>query len=141
MLVLAVLAVSYASSLRAYLEQQAHLESLRAGIAESERAIEQMRREKRRWEDPAYVEAEASRRLGWVMPGEIAFQVIGPDGEPLDHDDTLTDPGEVAVVNEPAWWQTAWATMEAAGHPRSVPHPADEIDPPRPADARQEERP
>ena len=130
-LVLAVLAVSYASSMRAYLEQKSHLAALRDSIASSEENIADLRREKRRWRDPAFVEAQATQRFGWVMPGEIGFQVIGRDGEPLGHVDSLSDPDSADVVNEPAWWEAAWQTMEAAGHPERVPRPADEIDPPR----------
>lgn len=129
-LVLAVLAMSYASSMRAYLEQKDHLESLRASIAASEDNIAEMQREKRRLDDPAYIEAQAKSRLGWVMPGEIGFQVIDENGEPLGHESTLSDPAELAVENEPAWWDTAWASMEAAGHPEDLPDPVEEIDPP-----------
>jgi hypothetical protein len=130
-LVLAVLAVSYASSMRAYLEQREHLESLRASIEESQENIEALRREKRRWKDPAFIEAQATQRLSWVMPGEISFQVIDEDGRALDHADTLSDPDGIDVENEPAWWETAWQTVEAAGHPEDVPNPVEEIDPPR----------
>jgi hypothetical protein len=135
-LVLAVLMVSYASSMRAYLEQKEHLESLRASIADSEQNIEALQREKRRWNDPAYLEAQATQRFGWVMPGEIGFQVIDENGEPLDHEDTLSDPDGLEVVNEPAWWETAWESMRAAGNPEDVPDPVDEIDPPSKKNAR-----
>ncbi len=131
MLVLAVLAVSYASSMRAYLQQKQHLESLRNSIAESQDSIAALQREKRRWRDPAFFEAQASQRLGWVMPGEIAFQVIDDHGRPLGHNDSLSNPDDIKLENEPAWWQTAWQTMEAAGNPQDVPNPVDEIDPPR----------
>jgi hypothetical protein len=129
-LVLAVLAVSYASSMRAYLEQKQHLQELRESIADSRKNIAALQREKRRWKDPAFVEAQATQRLSWVMPGEISFQVIGEDGRPLDHEDTLSDPDAIDVENEPAWWETAWQTMEAAGNPEDVPNPVEEIDPP-----------
>jgi hypothetical protein len=129
-LVLAVLAVSYASSMRAYLEQKQHLQELRESIADSRKNIAALQREKRRWKDPAFVEAQATQRLSWVMPGEISFQVIGENGRPLDHEDTLSDPDAIDVENEPAWWETAWQTMEAAGNPEDVPNPVEEIDPP-----------
>jgi hypothetical protein len=129
-LVLAVLAVSYASSMRAYLEQKQHLQELRESIADSRKNIAALQREKRRWKDPAFVEAQATQRLSWVMPGEISFQVIGEDGRPLDHEDTLSDPDAIDVENEAAWWETAWQTMEAAGNPEDVPNPVEEIDPP-----------
>ncbi len=130
-LVVAVLAMSYASSMRAYLEQKEHLASLRAAIAESEENIAALQREKRRWSDPAFLEAQATQRLGWVMPGEIGFQVVDENGEPLGHENSLSDPDAIEVENEPAWWETAWGTMEAAGHPEDVPNPVEEIDPPR----------
>ncbi|HSE10808.1 MAG TPA: septum formation initiator family protein [Nocardioidaceae bacterium] len=131
MLVLAVLAISYASSMRAYLEQKEHLDALRDDIAESEQNIAALQREKRRWKDPAFIEAQATQRLSWVMPGEISFQVIDENGRALGHEDTLTDPEAVEVENEPAWWQTAWQTVEAAGNPEDVPNPVEEIDPPK----------
>ena len=54
-LVLAVLVVSYASSMRAYLEQRSHIADLRATIASSESDIKALEREKRRWKDDACV--------------------------------------------------------------------------------------
>jgi len=126
-LVVAVLMVSYASSMRAYLEQRSHIADLRASIAASEADIERLRREKRRWQDPAYVEAQARERFGWVMPGETGYQVIGTDGKPLTPSDTLTDPDTVAEADSPEWWQTAWGTMQAAGHPERVPNPVEQI--------------
>ncbi len=133
-LVLAVLGVSYASSLRAYLEQKHHIDGLRTSIAESQAAIDTLEREQKRWKDPAFIEAQARERLGWVKIGETSYQVIDEDGEPLDHEDSLSDPGAVEVVNEPAWWQTAWASMEAAGHPEDVSHPVEQIERPRKQD-------
>ena len=126
-LVLAVLMVSYASSMRAYLEQRNHLASLRASIADSEQNIDQLRREKRRWNDPAYVQAQARQRFGYVMPGEIGYQVIGEDGQPLNDESSLTDPDAVAEANQPLWWQTAWQTVEAAGNPEQVEVPTGQI--------------
>ena len=57
--VVAVLVVSYASSMRAYLQQRSHINDLRAEIASSERDIKALEREKRRWQDDAYVENQA----------------------------------------------------------------------------------
>jgi hypothetical protein len=129
-LVVAVLMVSYASSMRAYLQQQAHIQGLRADIATSKAHIAQLEREKRRWQDPAFVEAEARRRFGWVMPGEVGYQVIGEDGKPLGHRDSLTQPRTVSADARPTWWQAAWGSVEAAGNPkpeRQRPQPVEKI--------------
>ena len=131
-LVLAVLMVSYASSMRAFLEQKQHLADLRASIAESHGNIAELRREKKRWQDPAFVEAQARQRFGWVMPGEIGYQVIGEDGEPLSKGDSLTEAEQPAGDEQPLWWQQAWGSVEAAGNPpQEKPEPVDEIRAPK----------
>ena len=64
-LVLAVLTVSYASSLRAYLQQRSHIGDLKAQIAEREASINDLEREKKRWDDPAdeaAIRAQLKRR-------------------------------------------------------------------------------
>ena len=91
-LVLAVLTVSYASSLRAYLQQRSHIGDLKSQIAEREASIDDLEREKQRWDDPAYVKAQARARFGYLMPGEAGFEVIGADGKPLEAQASLNDP-------------------------------------------------
>ena len=128
-LVLAVLTVSYASSLRAYLQQRAHIGDLRTQIAEREASINELEREKRRWEDPAFVKTQARKRFGYLMPGETGFEVIGADGRPLEAEATLRDPDEVIRTAPTAWWVGAWESMELAGNPPPPkPTPADLVD-------------
>ena len=128
-LVLAVLTVSYASSLRAYLEQRAHIGDLKAQIAQREANIDDLEREKKRWDDPAYVKAQARARFGYLMPGESGFEVIGPDGKPLEAQASLNDPSEVIKTVPKAWWSAAWESMELAGNPPPPDaEPADLID-------------
>lgn len=128
-LVLAVLTVSYASSLRAYLQQRSHIGDLKAQIAEREASINDLEREKRRWEDPAYVKAQARERFGYLMPGETGFEVIGPDGKPLEAQASLNDPDEVIRTEPTAWWTAAWDSMELAGNPpKPTEDPAELVD-------------
>ena len=128
-LVLAVLTVSYASSLRAYLQQRSHIGELKATIAEREANIDDLEREKQRWDDPAYVKAQARARFGYLMPGESGFEVIGPDGKPLEAQASLNDPSEVIKTVPKAWWSAAWESMELAGNPPPPEEqPADLID-------------
>lgn len=124
-----MLTVSYASSLRAYLQQRAHIGDLKAQIAERQANINDLEREKRRWDDPAFVKAQARERFGYVMPGETGFEVLGPDGKPLEPQATLSDPDEVIKVRPTAWWSTAWHSMELAGNPPPpAEQPADLVD-------------
>jgi len=128
-LVLAVLTVSYASSLRAYLQQRGHINDLKASIAEREAAIDDLEDEKQRWEDPAYVEMQARERLGYVMPGEKTYLVLDENGEPLEPAAALQDPTTVLASTPSPWWDDGWASVELAGDPPKVGRPpASEID-------------
>lgn len=121
-LVLAVLAVSYASSLRAYLQQRGEIQEYQRTIAERRVDIAALEREKKRWEDPNFVRAQARERLGYVMPGETPFVVLR-DGEPLEAESELTDPDSVAPEKPTAWWDTAWESVEIAGDPQKRTRP------------------
>ncbi|QWF21410.1 septum formation initiator family protein [Nocardioides sp. LMS-CY] len=115
-LVLSLLTISYASSLRAYLDQRAHIDDLKGKIALREAQIGDLEREQRRWKDPAYVRQQA-RDLNYVMPGETAYVVLDEDGEPVQSDATLSDPAAATPKAPKAWWSTAWRSVELAGNP------------------------
>lgn len=135
-LVLALLMVSYASSMRAYLDQRRHISDLTASIASSQAQVDRLSREKKRWKDPAYVTTVAHQRFGWVLPGEIGFQVLDDNGKPLDPTGTLPTPSAVADATRPLWWQSAWGSVVAAGKAPAdkskVPPPAAKISAPKP---------
>ncbi len=131
-LVLAVLAVSYASSLRAYLHQRNNIEALQEQIEQRRDAIADLKREKERWDDPSYVAQQARARFGYVAPGETPFVVVDENGDPLDASAELGDPDQVADPDESTWYEDAWASMKVAGNPPTkVPAPKDEITAPK----------
>ncbi|GAB3865811.1 septum formation initiator family protein [Nocardioides maradonensis] len=125
-LVLAALAVSYASSLRAYLAQRSqtdqtlsHINAVTGSITESQREIE-------RWKDPAYVAQQAKSRFGYVARGETPYVVVDGNGRPLDGTSQLSDPATVGKASTPTWYSTAWASMKVAGDPpTTIPAPQD----------------
>lgn len=125
LLVLAVLTISYASSMRAFLEQRDHINSLRAQNAASRAAIEAQLREIRRWDDDEYQKQQARERLGYVEPGEIVYQALDENYQPLDSADTLSDPSTPGSTPDP-WMENLWETVEYAGNP---PDPAEEEQP------------
>ena len=122
-LVVAVLTVSYASSMRAFLQQRSHINSLKTQIAEREASIDALESEKRRWDDPAYVEQQARQRLGYVMPGERTYLVLDQNGQALEPESSLADPDEVSPTTPTAWYDDAWASVELAGDPPKPPKP------------------
>ncbi len=127
-LVVAVLMVSYASSLRAYLDQRQHIGSLKASIASSEANIAALEREKQRWHDPAYIVAQARARFTFGFPGEIGYQVLDEDGHPLDPQVTLSAPKRLDQP-APQWWQTTLSSIDAAAFPAQhrEPQPAEKV--------------
>jgi cell division protein FtsL len=112
--VLAVLLVSYASSMKAWLQQRSHIQELEQQIRADQAAVEQLAEEKQRWNDPAYVKAQARERFGMVLPGEVGYRVIGEDGEPLGVTSELSEP-ESTTDGATAWWDRAWGTVKEAG--------------------------
>lgn len=130
MVVVAVLVVSYASSMRAYLQQRGHINDLRDQIAHSQSDITRLEREKRRWDDKAFVQAQARDRLGWVLPGETSYQVIGDDGKPLASHNELSDPRAFARTVPESWWERLHGSLDTADHPPKTPTPATTIAPP-----------
>lgn len=116
LLVLAVLAVSYASSIRAWMRQHEEVNTLHAQIAESKASIADLKQQKRRWHDPAYIKSQARLRFGWLMPGETGYRVIGKNGKVWQHGtDSLTTPKATHPTTEPEWWQPALESMRRAG--------------------------
>src|SRR3954451_8246985 len=92
LLVLSVLTISYASSLKAYFQQHSQIQQLKSQIASSESSITALENEKARWQDPAYLREQARARFGYLMPGQTSYVVIGADGKPLAAQATLSDP-------------------------------------------------
>lgn len=131
-LVLAVLAVSYASSLRAYLQQRTHIEALESQILERESNIDDLEKEKERWQDPSYVAQQARARFGYVARGETPFVVVDENGEPLDASAELGDTSTVEDPDAQVWYEDAWDSMKIAGNPPTkVRAPKDKIEAPK----------
>lgn len=138
LLVVAVLGVSYASSIRAWLNQRSEQSALTDQIAAEKQAIARLKSAKIRWEDPAYIEAAARLRFGWVMPGERGYRVIGKDGKVLRAETgQLPSPSSQAAGQDPPWWTDAVQSLARADQgaaakksAKPVHHPAKQIGPP-----------
>jgi cell division protein FtsB len=118
LLVVAVLGVSYTSSIRAWLNQRNEQQTLSAQIAQQKADIVALSRSKARWNDPAYIEDQARLRFGWVLPGERTFRVIEPDGSVMGTPRTeLADqPAPTAMASVP-WWNGIVHSLSVAANP------------------------
>lgn len=110
LLVLAALAFMLAVPARSWLAQRAEIAGLEQQVADAQAKVQALQVEQERWQDPAFIAAEARRRLHFVMPGEIGYVTIGADGTPV------TD--AVAPATGPITWaERLWASVRAADSP------------------------
>ena len=115
--VLLILTISYASSLRIYFAQAHEIASTKAEIAERQQRIADLQGGLARWNDPEYVRTQARARLGWVVPGETGYQVVDADGNPLGGGAAIGSAGSTASEPQDAWWAKLWGSVEAADKP------------------------
>jgi len=69
-----------------WLSQRQQIADLQAEVEAAKQQLTDMKNERSRWEDPAYIRSQARDRLYYVMPGEVSFLVMDADG--IDQSDT-----------------------------------------------------
>lgn len=125
--VVAAIAVTLAQSLRVYFVQADEIAALRMEIQARHDEIAQLEDQLERWEDPQFVEAEARERLGWVMPGEVGYRVIGADGQPLSGETDVL--GTEELVAPGTWWEKMWGSVQLADQPVPIAEPTPTVAP------------
>lgn len=115
--VLLVLTISYATSLRIYFAQSHDIAATRAEISERQQQIGELQGELGRWGDADHVRTQARERLGWVVPGETGYQVVDADGNPLGGGAEIESSDTGVVEPQDAWWAKLWGSVEAADKP------------------------
>jgi cell division protein FtsB len=118
--VLLILTISYATSLRIYFAQSREIAETRAAIATRQQRIAELQGELAQWNDAEYVKTQARDRLGWVVPGEVGFRVVGPDGKPLGGGAEIGPGPQPNDTSADAWWSRLWGSVEAADRPAPV---------------------
>ncbi len=112
--VVCALTLTVAGPVRTYFSQQAQRNQLAAAEAQLRDQIALLEDKKRRLADPAYIAAQARERLGFVMPGEVPFQVQLPN-TPVD----ARPQGQGPVDNGNPWYTNLWHNI--ADSPTAVP--------------------
>ena len=111
LLVIAVIAL--APSIRTFVEQQNQLADLRQAVEDRRDAVNDLNAEIARWDDPAFIEAQARDRLVYVYPGDVTYLVID------DESSVTTDDGApISADIQPTqidWVQALLSTIVAAG--------------------------
>ncbi|BBY57529.1 septum formation initiator family protein [Mycolicibacterium sarraceniae] len=122
-----VLTLTIAGPVRTYFAQRTEMKQLAASEAALRQQIADLESQKTKLGDPVYIAAQARERLGFVMPGDIPYQVQLPQGAATAPD---TSPQSVPVRNTDPWYTSLWHTI--ADTPHGPPMPV-AVDPARPA--------
>lgn len=108
-LVAAGLLASAALPMREYVKQRSEIDALESAQSAQRERVAALEAEKQRLQDPAYIAAEARRRLHFVLPGETAYVVLAPEPGTLEQ--------EKAKGPEAPWYSQVWGSVEAADRP------------------------
>ena len=121
--VVCVLTLTIAGPVRTYFAQRTEMKQLAATEARLRAQIAELEQQKVKLADPVYIAAQARERLGFVMPGEIPYQVQLPASEVAPG-----TPGVEVARPRPGepWYTSLWHTIADAPHGVSpaVPAPA-----------------
>ena len=106
---------SAALPLREYLAQRQEISALEEQQRATRERIAALEAERERLKDPAYVAAEARRRLHFVLPGETAYVVLAPE--------QVAAPPTPAKSKQAPWYSQVWGSVEQADRPAPSPAP------------------
>jgi cell division protein FtsB len=111
--VVCVLTLTIAGPVRTYFAQRTEMQQLKASEEQLRAQIADLEEQKVKLADPVFIAAQARERLGFVMPGDIPYQVQLPENAAV--------PG--APGGEPAkakpdqpWYTSLWHTIADAPH-------------------------
>ena len=111
--VVCVLTLTIAGPVRTYFAQRTEMMQIKASEAQLREQIAELEAQKAKLADPVFIAAQARERLGFVMPGEIPYQVQLPPGSAV--------PGAPSDVPAPTtssdpWYTALWHTIADAPH-------------------------
>jgi cell division protein FtsB len=77
-----------APSLKLLIQQRSQIASLERSVKQQQHDVSSLKTQVARWDDPAYIEAQARNRLLFVFPGEYSYLVIPQAGITEQQDST-----------------------------------------------------
>lgn len=111
--VVCVLTLTIAGPVRTYFGQRTEMKQLKATEAHLRSQIADLEQQKVKLADPVFVAAQARERLGFVMPGEIPYQVQLPPGTAVPG---TPDQEPTTVHSDQPWYTALWGTIADAPH-------------------------
>ncbi|MGV0793566.1 FtsB family cell division protein [Mycolicibacterium sp. XJ1819] len=113
--VVCVLTLTIAGPVRTYFGQRTEMKQLKATEEQLRSQIAELEQQKAKLADPVFIAAQARERLGFVMPGEIPYQVQLPPGVGAGLPGTATEEARAANPDQP-WYTALWHTIADEPH-------------------------
>jgi cell division protein FtsB len=131
--VVCVLTLTIAGPVRTFFAQRTEMHQLATTETALRQQIADLEQQKGKLSDPAYIAAQARERLGFVLPGDIPYQVQLPPGAAA----APAEPGSAAAPsrNNDPWYTSLWHTIADAPHGPPAPAAAPDQTAPPPAPA------
>ena len=111
--VVCVLTLTIAGPVRTYFAQRTEMKQLKATEEQLRAQIADLEDQKVKLADPVFIAAQARERLGFVMPGDIPYQVQLPANPGMPG-----TPGSepAAAHRDEPWYTSLWHTIADAPH-------------------------
>jgi Septum formation initiator len=123
--VLVILALLIAPYVRPWLAQRSQLAQGREEVGRLQKEVDALTAERNRWDDPAYVKAQARARLHLVMPGEVGYVNLDPARTGAGGTDPRSAEAALPPRHDDAWYGALWQSVVGAGTAASpAPSPA-----------------
>jgi cell division protein FtsB len=106
-LTVCALVVALAYPTRQYIAQRSQIAEQRRQAQAARQRVEQLKEQKARWSDPAYVRAQARVQLHYVMPGESGYVMAGTPAA------AGTGPASAASGADRPWYDNLWDGVDA----------------------------
>ena len=108
-LIALILVLFLAQPTQRYFAQRAQINALRQQVDASQERVTKANAELERWNDPAYVKAQARARLHFVMPGETQYIVLDPTDKTQAEIKVSSD-----VPLDVSWYQRVMSSIQLA---------------------------
>jgi cell division protein FtsB len=117
--ILVLFLVVLAPGLRTLLEQRQQIADLEASVQAQKEHVQDLKQQRARWDDPAYIRAQARDRLFYVMPGEYPYLII--DDAPISTDASPTPVTADLETTQVDWGQSLMSSYLSAALTESPP--------------------
>ncbi|MDY1003284.1 septum formation initiator family protein [Curtobacterium sp. CFBP9011] len=117
--IIVLFVVVLAPSLRTLVQQQEQITGMQRQVAAQKADVAQKKHDLARWDDPAYIEAQARDRLLYVYPGEESYLVMGAEkgttATPAPTTDSGTPVSSSVQTPKVDWVQSMLSSVLQAG--------------------------